>query len=172
MYPLIEFLTGFIGVYCFERFGFSITMCLHFFVFAILIVISVIDIKTMEISDGCNFVLIILGLLRVFILELNLYEHVFYAGLVALIIWMINRIKLSFGDGDIKLLFSLGLYLGDKVFIVLLFSIFFGSIYGLYLLIMKKANKNTIFPFGPFIALASFVYIFYGRHLIRWFMCL
>lgn len=172
MYPFVELLTGFIGVYCFERFGFSITMVLHFFVLTILLVISVIDIKTMEIPDGCNFVLIVLGLIRVFMFELNLYEHIFYAGLVALIILIINRIKLSFGDGDMKLYFSLGLYLGDKVFLVLLFSIFFGSIYGIYLLMMKKANKNTIFPFGPFISLGSFVYIFFGRYLIRWLMCL
>ena len=172
MYPFIELLTGIVGVCCYERFGFSTTMCLHFLVFAILIVISVIDIKTMEIPDGCNFVLIVLGLIRVFMFGLDLYEHIFYAGLVAFIIWIINRIKLSFGDGDMKLLFSLGLYLGDKVFLVLLFSIFFGSIYGLYLLMMKKANKDTIFPFGPFIALGSFVYIFYGRYLIRWLMCL
>ena len=57
MYPFIELLTGLVGVCCYERFGFSTTMCLHFFVLALLIVISVIDIKTMEIPDGCNFVL-------------------------------------------------------------------------------------------------------------------
>lgn len=170
LYPFIEILCGCIGLWCYEMYGFNVRMCLHFMVFAILIVISFIDIKTMLILDEFNIGIIILALIRIFMFKLDLFEHIFYAFLIVLLVWIINRIKLSFGGGDLKLFFSLGLYLGEEIFLVLLLSIFFGSIYGIYLLIIKKAERNSFIPFAPFIALACLVCIFYGRYLIRWYI--
>ena len=170
IYPFIEILSGCIGIWCYERYGFSVRMCLHFMVLAMLIVISFIDMKTMTIPDECNIVLVILGLIRIFMFKYDLFEHIFYAFVIVLLVWILNRIKLSFGGGDMKLFFSLGLYLGEEIFFVLLLSIFFGSIYGVYLLLMKKANRKSFIPFAPFIAMACLVCIFYGRYLIRWYL--
>lgn len=155
LYPLIEILSGCIGVFCYDEFGFNVEMCLYFMMFATLIVISFIDLKTMMIPDVCNFVIIVLGLIRIFMLDLNLYHHIFFAFLIALMIWMINRIKLSFGEGDLKLFFSLGIYFGEEIFTILTSSIFIASIFALYLMTIKKAKKDKTIPFGPFISLAT-----------------
>lgn len=169
-YPLIEFIMGCLGIYCFNQFGFNLMMCFHFILFCILMVISIIDMKTMLIPDSCNFSIVVLALFRIFLFDLNLYELIFYACIIALFIWIVNRIQLSFGGGDMKLLFSLGLYFGNQVIFVFVLSVFIGALYGVYLLISKKANRKTFFPFGPFLSFSCFICVFYGKDLIQWYL--
>lgn len=169
-YPLIELGIGCLGIYCLNQLGFNFMMLFHFILFCILMVISFIDMKTMMIPDSCNFSIVVLALFRIYVFDLNLYEHIFYACMIALLIWIVNRIQLSFGGGDIKLLFSLGLYFGNQVIFVFITSVFMGSLYGVYLLMSRKANRKTFFPFGPFLSLACFICIFHGQDLIQWYL--
>jgi leader peptidase (prepilin peptidase)/N-methyltransferase len=36
-------------------------------------------------------------------------------------------------------------------------------------MLLKKADGTLAIPFGPFLALASLVYLFAGQYLIEWY---
>ena len=71
----------------------------------------------------------------------------------------------SMGGGDIKLLAMIGAFLGWKAAILTFFMApFFGAIVGIINLAIKK--EHTI-PYGPFLALAAFMVIFWQLKIIH-----
>jgi leader peptidase (prepilin peptidase)/N-methyltransferase len=84
-----------------------------------------------------------------------------------LILWIINKLfyalkkQQGIGEGDFDLLAMIGSFTGiSGVWISLLFASFSASIIGLILIGLKKISKNTMVPFGPFIAFGALFYIF------------
>lgn len=77
----------------------------------------------------------------------------------------------GFGGGDIKLMAAGGLFLGWKgTVLAAVLGIFAGGIWGLYLVLFKRAGRRDAFPFGPCLCggmLASFViFCMRGSYLI------
>lgn len=72
----------------------------------------------------------------------------------------------SIGMGDVKLFAIIGLYVGSKAIIPTLFcTFFFSAIFGLMLLIIKKAKIKDTMPMAPFAAagiLVNFVLSYIG----------
>jgi len=65
---------------------------------------------------------------------------------------ILNRIKESFGLGDILVFLFLGLLLPvDQLLITIFLSIVFGAIGGIILILLRKANRKSKIPFVPFI---------------------
>ena len=75
-----------------------------------------------------------------------------------------RHIKESMGFGDLKLMGMLGAFLGWKmILIVFLLAPFLGFPVGLYL----RLKKNIDFiPYGPYIALASFIVMMWGNRIL------
>ena len=74
--------------------------------------------------------------------------------------------KESMGGGDVKLMAMLGSFLGWKMAVLIFFlAPFFGSPAGIYL---KFRKKQDIIPYGPYIAMASFVAMIWGQDILRW----
>ena len=75
------------------------------------------------------------------------------------------------GGGDIKLLAVVGWFLGLKLTCLsLLLSFLSAGFVGLMLMVLKiKGIKDTI-PFGPFIALGSFISLLVGEEIIAWYL--
>lgn len=167
-YPVIELLNGIIYALLFYRYGFSLFMLLYGIISSLLIVISIIDLKTQTIPDGLNlFGVIITVILGIYIFRgtylTHLYGFLFGFGLF-LIIAMITD---AMGGGDIKLMGVLGLLFGlaGIVFVTVL-SFIYGAIISIMLIATKKATRKDYIPFGPFIALAAMTYILYGNELL------
>jgi len=75
-----------------------------------------------------------------------------------------RHIKESMGFGDLKLMAMLGAFLGWKmVLVVFLLAPFLGAPVGLYLRFKKNIN---IIPYGPYIALASFIVMIWGNRIL------
>jgi leader peptidase (prepilin peptidase)/N-methyltransferase len=71
--------------------------------------------------------------------------------------------KEAMGMGDVKFMAAIGAFLGWKsIFFILPVSSFFGSIFGIFLIIGKQGSWGTRLPFGPFLVLAALVWIFGG----------
>ena len=74
--------------------------------------------------------------------------------------------KESMGGGDVKLMAMLGAFLGWKMAVLIFFlAPFFGSPAGIYL---KFRKKQDIIPYGPYIAMASFVAMIWGHDILKW----
>jgi leader peptidase (prepilin peptidase)/N-methyltransferase len=70
------------------------------------------------------------------------------------------------GPGDMKMALFMGAVLGPGVIVGMFAGFFFGSVVGIYLIVVKKRSRKTRVPFGPFLALGSIVAIFFGGTII------
>ena len=74
------------------------------------------------------------------------------------------------GMGDVKIFAPIGIFLGWKMCILaLIISMFLGGITSLLLIVLKKMNRKDTIPFGPFIAVATFIVIVYGEKIWNWY---
>lgn len=77
------------------------------------------------------------------------------------------------GGGDIRMGVMMGVWLGwPNILVALFVAYILGAVVGVFLLLFKKANRNTEIPFGTFLALGTFFSIYYGTPLITWYMSL
>jgi prepilin signal peptidase PulO-like enzyme (type II secretory pathway) len=75
------------------------------------------------------------------------------------------------GGGDIKLAFLMGLILGWPTILLSLFlSFIFGSIVGIFLILIGKKKMGSMIPFGPFLIVGTFIGLFLGERLINWYL--
>ncbi len=174
IYPTIEFICGLLFLSMYFLFGFSyilIPFCLLFFC---LLVITAIDFEFQIIPDEISFFLIILGLLTSFfnfvlgdtILHriLNSFFGILAGGgsliLVAIVgKWIFN--KDAMGGGDIKIMAGVGAFIGwDKVLFSIFVACVLGSIVGICMIILKKIGRKQEIPFGPYLAISSFIVLF------------
>ena len=128
---------------------------------SLLIIISIIDIKTMEIPYRYNLSMMGLGLLAVlydlhfgWIIANSLTAHLLGTVCVSLPLFLTALIfKDSIGGGDILLTAGAGLYLGWKS---LLYGVAIGAacggIFGAVMLLTKRLGPKDVFPFGPFLS--------------------
>jgi leader peptidase (prepilin peptidase)/N-methyltransferase len=64
-----------------------------------------------------------------------------------------------------------GAWLGWKAIPFILFSSsLIGVLIGGGSLLMDKRGLRSKIPFGPFLAVSSLIYVFFGPELIRWYL--
>lgn len=74
------------------------------------------------------------------------------------------------GGGDVRLGLMMGIWLGyPKILLALFIAYISGAIVGTFLLLTKKADRQTAIPFGTFLAIGTFIAIFQGDYIINWF---
>jgi leader peptidase (prepilin peptidase) / N-methyltransferase len=170
-YPLVELLTALLSVMLFVQFGPTVQFLTYFVFFAVLIVITFIDLDHQIIPDILSLPGIpIFFLASVFLIGLPWKDALFgvlIGGGVLLAIALSYELitkREGMGGGDIKLLAMIGGFLGWKsLLFILLFSSLFGAIVGFTLIIVKNQDMKYAVPFGPFLAVAVVVYVFWGK---------
>ncbi len=77
----------------------------------------------------------------------------------------------AMGFGDVKLMAGIGAFLGWKpALFTLMVSSLLGSVVGLGLIILRLREMRGRIPYGPYIAAAAVLWVFYGRELVDWYM--
>lgn len=184
-YPLIELLTGLITVLLYLKWWkINIWWCIGSCMISyLLIVISVIDIKTMMLSDLFSYILAGLGVIFSAVNPMfvgNAYERILssISGIIAgasfmyilLVIGKAIYKKDTVGEGDVFLLGAIGGVVGTKgIFDVIVISSLFGSVYGLSMIMFSKLSRHSYIPFGPFLASACLIKIYIPFKLINLF---
>jgi leader peptidase (prepilin peptidase)/N-methyltransferase len=82
--------------------------------------------------------------------------------------------KEGMGYGDFKLLAAIGAWLGWKLLpLVVLLSSLVGAAVGIALIVFAKHAREKPIPFGPYLAAAGLIALFWGepitRHYLRLF---
>lgn len=94
----------------------------------------------------------------------------FSAGGFFFLLWFLSRGK-WLGFGDVKLAFFMGLFLGWPNILVGLFSaVLIGATIGLVLVGLGKKTLKSQVPFGPFLVTGTFIALFLGQNLIKWYL--
>ena len=139
--------------------------------------LSLVDLESYEIPNGCLVIAVIswlaalpfIGMGKTQIL-LHLLTGIGYGAIMLGLTLLLDKImgKETMGGGDIKLFAVTGLYLGAAAS---LFALFFSCILGLLVgVLRKKQGKSEQIPFGPSIALASYMMLLYGDRLVNWYL--
>lgn len=76
------------------------------------------------------------------------------------------------GGGDIKMAAMMGAFVGwQKVLLIFLGGAVLGMIISIvWMAISKRARRERIIPFGPFLAMAALVVILYGEQILRYYI--
>jgi leader peptidase (prepilin peptidase)/N-methyltransferase len=75
----------------------------------------------------------------------------------------------AMGLGDVKFMAAIGAFLGwQAVVFSLVISSFIGSLVGITPLLLGKRPKSRL-PYGPYIAMAATIWIFFGPQMVGWY---
>ena len=75
--------------------------------------------------------------------------------------------KEGMGFGDFKLLGAIGAWLGWKMLpLVILASSLVGAVIGVALIVFARRGRDVPIPFGPYLAGAGMIALFWGREIV------
>ena len=75
------------------------------------------------------------------------------------------------GFGDVKLAAAAGFMLGwQKLIFAMLIASVVGSVVLIVLNLIRKDDKRAEYPFGPFISAGIILALFFGSHVINWYL--
>jgi leader peptidase (prepilin peptidase) / N-methyltransferase len=172
-YPLVELLTGLASGYTAWHFGWGLpAVSALVFVWA-MIALTFIDFDTQLLPDAITMPLLWLGvLLNIEGTFVPLESAVIGAVAGYLTLWSVYWLfklttgKEGMGFGDFKLLAAIGAWLGWEMLpIVVLLSSFVGALVGVVLIVLAKHGRNVPIPFGPYLAAAGLICLFWGQAL-------
>ncbi|MBN2030875.1 prepilin peptidase [bacterium] len=177
-YPFVEGLTALCLSALFFKYGLSFQFLNYGILVLFLIPISFIDIDKGLILNKLTIPCFILGVGLVLGFQFETWENSLFGavgggGIVWLMGFMGKMLfrKESLGFGDVKLLVTIGVYVGfPEVAICLFLGICIAGIFIFGGLILKKLSFGNTIPFGPFIALGTLVYLIWGPSLVNWYM--
>jgi len=186
-YFLVELLTGVVSVALFVKYGLTIDFVAFLFLAYILIAVFFIDLDHQIIPNE----LVITGLIGgaiLFVYNLFIPFQIYSddrwwnpllglvsgSGLllgVSLIGTALYKGDDVMGMGDVKLFAPIGLFLGWRMTLLALFiSVVLGGMSSLMLMLLGKANRKSMIPFGPFIVSAVFITIMWGWDILNWYL--
>ena len=179
-YPVVELLAGIAAGYSAWRFGPSLAALGASVFIWFTIALAVIDQETGLLPDDLTLPLIWIGLL------LNL-QGAFVpiqdavlgavAGYLALwlVYWAFKLLtgKEGMGFGDFKMNAAVGAFLGWKMLpLVILLSSLVGLVFGAAQMFAARGRYDGgfRFHFGPYIAIAGVIALYWGEAMMRWYM--
>ncbi|WP_240374986.1 prepilin peptidase [Bacillus piscicola] len=174
LYPVMELVTALLFLAAWLRFGWSWDMLAALLLISMLVILTVSDIAMMLIPNKIlAFFTIPILVLRVTAVPLSPWWDLFTGAALGFFLLLFIAIisKGGMGGGDIKLFAVLGLFFGwQETLLVFFLSVFLGAFFGGIGLLTGKVKKGVPMPFGPYIALASVIVLFYGGSIIRWYL--
>ena len=179
-YPAVEVLAGVGAAYAAWRFGATATALGAALFIWFTIALAFIDQETGLLPDNLTLPLVWLGLL----LNLGsafttLQDAVVGAAAGYLALWLVYQAyrlatgKEGMGYGDFKMNAAVGAFLGWKMLpLVILLSSLVGLVFGALQMFAARGrwDGGFRFHFGPYLAIAGIVAMFWGEAITRWYM--
>jgi len=164
IYPIVEIMTGILFVITYIFFpAYSLNLMIGLILASLVIIISVSDFKYLIIPDEVLIVsATLIVIFRLIFSGFNSTLPYMLSGILAFVIMLLIKLigdrvfkQESMGGADIKLLGVVGLALG---LLPSLFVIFLGSFFALPIaIIILVKRKEHILPYGPFLAIATWI---------------
>ncbi len=179
-YPLVEASNGILFAAVAIRFGASWELPAYLVLTAALLAISLIDLEHFIVPDRITAPLTVSALALLGLAALaeangwrfgrTLLGGVAYFAFLLVLNLLYPK---GMGFGDVKLSFSLGLYLGwlgwGQVFLGGFLAFLLGAVVGVGLIATKIKTRKDVVPFGPFLALGAMLTILWGEPVLRWY---
>jgi leader peptidase (prepilin peptidase)/N-methyltransferase len=177
-YPLVEGLAGLLAGFIAWKYGLSVAMIGALVFVWSMIALTFIDLDTFYLPDSITLPLMWTGLLfNAAGTYIDLPSAVIGAAAGYLALWSVYWLfklatgKEGMGYGDFKLLAAIGAWLGWKMLpLVILLSSFVGAVVGIALIVFARRGRSVPIPFGPYLACAGLVALFWGESLNRLYL--
>ena len=197
LYPSVEALTGLLFLACYLAFGLS-TELLKWSVFAaLLVVLTITDIRERILPDKVNFLGLGLGLglslvtnpidgtalwlsRRMFdfpppLRVLSLGDAVLGAAAASGLLWLVAegyfrlRGREGMGLGDVKMMAMAGAFLGvQRGLLTILLGSLLGSVIGAAVITVGRKGTDFELPFGTFLGAGALLVVFFGSPALAW----
>jgi leader peptidase (prepilin peptidase) / N-methyltransferase len=198
MYPMVELGTGLLFLACYLVFGLN-AEALKWAIFgALMIVLTVTDLRERILPDKVNFVGLGLGLLLSFFTRpvdgtaTWLANHVFAypppdavlsfgdaligAGVASGLLWLVAegyfraRGREGMGLGDVKMMAMAGAFLGlQRALLTILAGSLLGSVIGIAVIAIGRKGRDFELPFGTFLGAGAMLVVFFGSAALDWY---
>ena len=168
IYPIIEVITALLILAGFFKFGLTFDFLIYTVVAPTLVIITVIDIEHQIIPDVITLPGIVLGLAAgsYTIGYIDSFSGCLLGGGLFYLLAVLSNGGM--GGGDIKYIAAAGALVGwQKVLLIIFIGAFLGSFMGLLQIVVQKKSRKSLIPFGPFLAAATLITLFYGNLLIK-----
>jgi len=179
-YVVVELLTGALTVAAALRFQATLTVFAACVLLWTLIALTFIDFETQLLPDDITLPLLWAGLIANAagaMPGVTLRSAVIGAVAGYLFLWAVYwafkliRGKEGMGYGDFKLLAALGAWLGWQMLpLIVLLSSLVGAAIGMSLVVFKGRDHQVPLAFGPFLAIAGAIALFFGRPLMALYL--
>lgn len=169
-YPVVELLTAALTGFAAWHFGFGLSAVGAILFIWAMIALAFIDLDTQLLPDQITLPLLWLGLafnLAGTYTELSSAVIGAMAGYLSLwsVYWLFKLAtgKEGMGYGDFKLLGAIGAWLGWQVLpLTILLSSLVGAVVGIALIALARHKRSVPIPFGPYLAAAGIIALFWG----------
>jgi len=172
-YPVVELLTAALSGYAAWHFGFGVAAVGALLFLWSMVALAFIDLDTQLLPDSLTLPLLWLGLaFNLATTYADLTSAVVGAMTGYLALWSVYWLfkfatgKEGMGYGDFKLLAAIGAWLGWQILpLTILFSSLVGALVGIFLIVLTRHGRNVPIPFGPYLAAAGILALFWGESL-------
>lgn len=177
-YPLVEGLTCIASVYVAWKFGVTWQTLGALLFTWICICLTFIDLDYHLLPDQLTLFLLWLGLLcSLFTLFSDSHDAIIGA-IAGYLIFAATQVvfgwatgKTGMGQGDYKFLAALGAYLGWQLLpLIILLASLSGVIFSVTHMSIKRHFKSTPLPFGPYLAVAGWVALLWGKEIMQYYL--
>jgi leader peptidase (prepilin peptidase)/N-methyltransferase len=177
-YPLVEAFTGLAFALAAWKFGPTAAAAGAMVFVAAMIALTFIDFDKQLLPDDITLPLLWAGLLfNAFGVYTDLKSAVLGAAAGYLILWSVYWLfklatgKEGMGFGDFKLLAAIGAWTGWAMLpLTILLSSFVGAMVGIALMVLARHGRDVPIPFGPYLAAAGVIALFWGRQLTQTYL--
>jgi len=198
MYPMVELGTGLLFLACYLVFGLNAEALKWAIFTALIIVLTITDLRERILPDKVNFVGLGLGLLlSVFTRPVDgtalwLANHLFAypppeavlsfgdaligAGVASGLLWLVaegyfrSRGREGMGLGDVKMMAMAGAFLGvQRSLLMILLGSLLGSIIGIAVIAIGRKGRDFELPFGTFLGAGAMLVVFFGSAALDWY---
>jgi len=201
MYPAVELLTGLLFLTCYFVFGLTVEGAKWTVFAALLVVLTITDVRERILPDEVNFFGLGVGLLFSFFTNpidgtalwisnhwfdfppprpvLSFADGVLGAIAGSGLLWVVAegyfrlRGREGMGLGDVKMMAAVGAFLGLKrTLMTVLAGSLLGSVIGIVLILVSKKGRDYELPFGTFLGAGALLVVFFGTPALQWYQSL
>lgn len=173
-YPIVEFINGVMYCVAFAVCGWCLDSVLLCLLISALLVISMIDYRTMTIPGKVDAFIVLLGVAHLLLhREQWLYYIVGFVSMgvfLLLIAVLFKKVtgKSGLGYGDIELMACAGLYVGwgHGLLALIIASVLGSVVEGIRMAVTKKNEK---FAFAPYLAVGIVISALFGDLFLTWY---
>ncbi len=201
LYPIVELLTGLLFVACYLVFGLNAEDLKWTIFAALIVVLTVTDLRERILPDKVNFLGLGLGLVLSFFTQpgddvaLWISSHVFAfpppapvlsfadalmgAATASGLLWLVAegyfraRGREGMGLGDVKMMAMAGAFLGlERALLTILLGALLGSFIGAGVIVFGRKGRDFELPFGTFLGAGAILVVFFGAPALAWYRSL